>query len=318
MIPARPMGCSRSAMTSIRSSRRAARDRSSPASRRRGRDAPRYGRPGPSPRRRRAWLPQLVHHVVGHIDHCRDGPHAGRQQRCCIQGGDAPFARRPAARREARTGGRVDDLDADMIGGCQRRVFPDRCVRQAQLPPVMAATSWPGHTIERASPRFGFTSTSSTTSPTIGPSGAPRSSSSPAPPSSGSPQRRRPAPARSRSTACRATPHRGSSTARSDGHQGTAPTIATGTRSPGEMLSAPRRSAVGRRRRRPRSSATACPFGWRSTVSSRPTTTSVQSAPVMVMPCTSMPRSSACSARASGGGRRRHARAARRAEPALA
>ena len=111
-------------------------------------------------------LAQFQHHVVAGIDDVADRPHAGG-----LETHLDPVRRRTdghvthPSSDEPRTEFGLADLDGQpFLHGWT--LFIDRPRRgNASVAPVMAATSRARPTIDRASPRFGLTSTSRTVSP---------------------------------------------------------------------------------------------------------------------------------------------------------
>ncbi len=87
-------------------------------------------------------LPELEHHVVGHVDHVADAPHAA-----ALQPPPQPRRRRPDAHAlehpggEARAAHRVGNLDADGVGApTQRDSTGTRSVRRSGTPSTAAAS----------------------------------------------------------------------------------------------------------------------------------------------------------------------------------
>ena len=169
-------------------------------------------------------------------------------------------------------------------------------------PPVKAAISRARPTMLSASPRLGLTSTSSTVSPTTSATGEPSAISSSRPrmwmPSASVP---RPSSAALHSIPWLTSPRIFvRSMRRSPGS--TAPTSAVGTSWPASRFWAPHTmsSSPPALPTSTRASHSVSAFGWRLTSRTRPTTTSVQSAPAVSIVSTSIPRIVSSSASARG------------------
>ncbi len=222
--------------------------------------------------------------------------------RRCIHAGELPFltpSNQRAVKRGQPSASSITTLTRSEAGAASAS-RTDVSGRRTP-PPTNAATSRATPTIDSASPRFGLTSTSSTTSPSSGRRSAPSGSSSPEPrmwiPSASSPS---PSSIAEQSIPCDSTPRILVRSMRRP-PVSTEPTSATGTSCPTAMLSAPHTTCSGS----PEPTSTLVShslsaFGCRSTERSRPTTTSVQSAPETSIALTSRPRIVSSSASACG------------------
>ena len=216
-----------------------------------------------------------------------------------MRSGDGPMWTPPTQRptkRGHRSGSRTSTEMRSAVG---RPVSGGSVGGSRRLAPVTAAISRASPMIDRASPRFGLTSTSRIVSPYSSASGLPSGASAGRiriPSASAV----RPSSSPEQSIPLLTTPiFSVRSIRRSPGR--TAPGSATGTRWPAAMFVAPQ--TISRGSPSPvvtRVSDSRSARGWRSTDSSSPTTTFRQSSPQRTMPLTSIPSSVRRSARASG------------------
>ena len=146
-------------------------------------------------------LAELEHHVVRASTTLLIGRTPAARRRIWTRSGDGPIVTPPTQRPTNRGQSAVSRTSTvEAVGRPARRTRADRSPASGPWAPVTAATSRASPTSYSASPRFGLTSTSSTSSPYRSASARPSGASAAG---SGSRRRRRSGPARRPSRASR-------------------------------------------------------------------------------------------------------------------